>query len=131
MSRLIPSSTVGRRWAAVIAAAQPYRREGVDPMALWRIVERRLQTVRLDGPIVYLAIGHQIAQYVGQTHDTMQVRLNKHMCSEAKAQNWSHMACITLDLKTPALVVNDLETTAREIMKPLMGSRTPRRRETG
>jgi len=126
VSRLIATSWVGRRWAAVIAAAGPYRREDVDPMTLWPICDRRLVSRRLDGPIVYLAIGHQVSQYTGQTGTTMQERLAVHMRSEPKARTWSHLACIALDPDTPARVVDELEATAFDTMRPLMGTRKPR-----
>jgi len=131
VSQLNPDRTLGRRWATVIAAAQRHRRGGVNPMELWPIHERRLVAGQLEGPIIYLAIGHQVAQYTGQTHDPMQVRLNRHLLEDAKARTWSHMACILLDPKTPARVVGNLENRADAIMQPLMGSRTPRRRNAG
>ncbi len=131
MSRLIATSWVGRSWASVIAAAGPHRREGVDPMALWPIRERRLVSDRLDGPIIYLAIGHQVAQYTGQTGTTMQERLTTHMRSEPKSRTWSHLACIVLDPDTPAHTVNALEVAAFDTMRPLMSQRKPRLRRAG
>lgn len=131
MSRLIATSWVGRRWAAVIAAAGPHRRDGVDPMTLWPIRERRLLSGRLDGPIIYLAIGHQVAQYTGQTGMTMQERLMIHMRSEPKSRTWSHLACIVLDPDIPARMVDALEATAFDTMRPLMSKRKPRVRKVG
>ncbi len=131
MSRINPSNPLGRRWAAVIAAAQPHRREGVDPMQLWPIRGGRLSADRLDGPIIYLAIGHQLAQYTGQTCTTMQERLTVHMREEPKARTWSHIACIVLGPDTSAYAVDALEARAFDTMRPLMGTRKPRVRKAG
>jgi len=127
VSRLIPGSLVGRRWASVVAAAQPYRLDpDDDAMRLWRIENGRLLEDEIDGPAIYLAIGHQICQYTGQTYRTLQERLTEHLREEPKARTWSHLGCIRLSPDTPAAVVDKLENKAHTVMRPLMGKAKPR-----
>jgi len=128
VSRLIPGSLVGRRWASVVAAAHPHRLDpDDDAMRLWCIENGRLLPAEIDGgPAVYLAIGHQVCQYAGQTYRTLQERLTEHLREEPKARTWSHLGCIRLKLDTPAVEVDKLENRAHTVMRPLMGKAKPR-----
>jgi hypothetical protein len=127
VSRLVPGSLVGRRWASVVAAARIHLLDpDADAMRLWRIENGRLLAAELDGPMIYLAIGHQVCQYTGQTYRTLQERLTEHLREEPKARTWSHLGCIRLSPDTPAVVVDKLENRAHTVMRPLMGKAKPR-----
>lgn len=129
MSRLDPASTVGLRWASVAVSAHRHRRDGVDTaLRLMQIHNGRLSTPTSSGPIIYVAIGHQIAQYVGQTYRTMQERLTEHLSEERKARQWAYLACIRLRTDTPAYEVDRLEALAHSRMRPAMGRAKPRNR---
>lgn len=127
MSRLIPGSLVGRRWASVVAAARTHRLDpDDDAMRLWRIDNGRLLAAEIAGPVIYLSIGHQVCQYTGQTYRTLQERLTEHLREEPKARTWSHLGCIRLKPETPAVEVDRLENRAHTVMRPLMGKAKPR-----
>lgn len=129
MSYLDPGSTVGLRWTSVAVSAHGHLRDGVDTaLRLREIRNGRLSTPTISGPIIYLAIGHQIAQYVGQTYRTMQERLTEHLSEERKARQWAYLACIRLRADTPASEVDRLEALAHTRMRPAMGKAKPRTR---
>lgn len=129
MNRLVRSSSAGRGWAAVVDSAYPDLRTGVgDPMRLWCVDPWDLPTKPVVGPLIYLVIGHQTVQYVGQTYRTLQERIREHLCEEPKAQDWSHVGYFALSRATSAETVDLLEHAARKAMRPQMGRRWPRPR---
>ena len=129
MSRLIPDSTVGRRWAKVASLAGRYRRDPAgDPFALLRIENCNPPGESVNGPLIYLALGQQEAQWVGQSRTTLAERFRIHLREPVKRCTWSHVAFLQLRDDAPALVIDDLEYQAATILRPQMGQRKPRRR---
>jgi hypothetical protein len=129
--RIDRNSPVGRRWETVITAAQKYRLEDWNAMRLWRIEDGRLLSDKIEGPMIYVALGHQVCQYIGKSRRTIQERLTEHLLEEPKSRTWSHMGCIVLKPIVPVNEVANLERKAIDIMRPRMNGDKPRYREAG
>lgn len=126
--RISITSSIGRSWQNVAESAALSRRAGsCSESRLFKIENGVLTNCSEEGPLVYVVLGHQVVQYVGQTRQPLSVRIGNHLRNPAKAQNWSHVAAITLDYDTSAARVDEIERRARDMLRPRMGSSWPRK----
>lgn len=126
MARLSPSTAPGRAWAHIVNSGRPYLRDlDQDPFKLWQLDPWLLPGSSVDGPLVYVVLGHQRVQYVGQTRRSLQQRLREHLHEESKGQDWSHVGAMALVSRTPKGVLDALEVRASLALRPLMGSKWP------
>ena len=74
------------------------------------------------GPLIYLVIGHQTVQYVGQTYRTLQERIREHLCEEPQSAGLVARRLLRPSSRaTSAETVDLLEHAARKAMRPQMG----------